>query len=203
MNARLYTSAAVALPDEKLLLQQLAKGDEFAFRKIFDTYRKPVYAYAIHLLKSESLADEIIQDVFLRVWLNKATVVQLGSFKAWLFTIARNRIFDILKIQAKETLLKQSLRTPAPSYETENRISDKEYELLLNDAISQLSPKQQLIYHLSRQNGLKHEEIALKLNISSNTVKTHLVHALRTIKKHLQPHIHAVLACILFNTHLF
>jgi RNA polymerase sigma-70 factor (ECF subfamily) len=198
MNASRYNYTAIVLPDENHLLQQLAIGDEVAFRKIFDAYRKPVYAYAMHLVKSESLADEIIQDVFLRVWLNKATVAHLGNFKAWLFTIAKNRIFDIMKSRAKEALLKQTLRTPEPSYETENQIRDKEYESLLNDAISQLSPKQQLIYHLSRKNGLKHEEIALRLNISSNTVKTHLVHALRTIKKYLQPHIHAVLACILF-----
>ena len=73
-----------------------------------------------------------------------------------------------------------------------------EYAALLHHAISRLSPKQQQVYQLSRENGLKINEIAVELNISSSTVKTHLMQALRTIKKHLQPHLHTIVTGLLF-----
>ena len=197
MKASRYIISTVAPPDEKWLLEQIAQGDEAAFRKVFDAYRDPVYAYILYLIRSQVLADEILQDVFLRIWLNRHTLPEIKSFRAWTFTIAKNRIIDVMKIQAKEALLRSAAPDPAPSCEPEDRIREKEYELLLHDALSQLSPKQQQIYQMSRENGLKLNEIATELNISSNTVKSHLMRALRTIKKNLQPHIQTFLAGLL------
>jgi len=191
------TISIVTLSNEQYLLEQIAQGDESSFRKVFEAYRKPLYAYIIYLIKSEVLADEILQDVFLRVWLNRSMLREVRTFRAWLFTIAKNRIIDAIKLQAKETLLLETAPAPVLNCEAEDRIREKEYASLLNEAISQLSPKQQLIYQLSREKGLKLNEIAIKLNLSSNTVKSHLMHALRAIRKYVQPHLHAILAVLL------
>ncbi|MBN9380211.1 MAG: RNA polymerase sigma-70 factor [Chitinophagaceae bacterium] len=197
MKAPRNTISIVALPDEQYLLEQIAQGDEPAFRKVFEAYRRPLYAYIIYLIKSEVLADEIIQDVFLRVWLNRLMLREVRNFRAWLYTIAKNRIIDVIKLRAKEALLMETAPDPVLNCEAEDRIREKEYASLLHEAISQLSPKQQLIYQLSREKGLKLNEIAVKLNLSSNTVKSHLMHALRTIRKYVQPHLHVILAILL------
>jgi RNA polymerase sigma-70 factor (ECF subfamily) len=199
MKALRNMTSIVELPDELHLLDQIAQGDEPAFRKVFEAYRKPLYAYIIYLIKSEVLADEIIQDVFLRVWLNRSMLPGVRSFRAWLFTIAKNRIIDVIKLRAKEALLIETTPDQVFNCEAEDRIREKEFASLLHEAISQLSPKQQLIYELSREKGLKLNEIAVKLNLSSNTVKSHLMRALRTIRKYVQPHLHTILAFLLVN----
>jgi len=202
MKAHQYTIFALDLPDEKYLLQQIAQGNEPAFRKVFEAYRKPAYSYILYLLKSEVLADEVLQDVFLRIWLNRSTLTDVKSFRAWLFSITKNRVIDVLRTQAKEILLKDAVPDREPSCEMDDRLKETEYASLLHKAISQLSPKQQRIYQLSRENGLKINEIAVEMNISSNTVKTHLMQALRTIRKHVQPHIQTILAGLI-SLHFF
>jgi len=197
MKAHQHTIFNVALPEEKYLLQQIAQGDEPAFRKVFEAYRKPVYSYILYLIKSPVLADEVLQDVFLRIWLNRTTLTDVKSFRAWLFSITKNRVIDVLRTQAKDILLKDP--DWEPSCEMDDRLKEMEYASLLHKAISQLSPKQQRIYQLSRENGLKINEIAVEMNISSNTVKTHLMQALRTIKKHVQPHIQTLIAGLVIH----
>lgn len=198
MKAHQYTIFNVSLPNEKHLLLQIAQDDEHAFRQLFEAYRKPVYSYIVYLIKSEVLADEILQDVFLKIWLSRNDLTEIKSFQAWLYTITRNKILDTLRVQAKEILIKQAVPDITPAYEMEDKLRETEYAALLHNAISQLSPKQQQVYQLSRENGLKINEIAVELNISSSTVKTHLMQALRTIKKHLQPHLHTIITGLLF-----
>jgi RNA polymerase sigma-70 factor (ECF subfamily) len=158
------------LPNEKELLSFIAAGDESAFRKI-------------------------IQDVFLKVWINRHSLVNITNFNAWLYAIARNHIADAMKAIAKErTSHKQWGRViPIGSNQVEEAMADKENQYLLQQALNQLSPQQRLIYNLTRDAGAKHAEIAGQLNISRNTVKTHLVHALRTIRTYLQFHSDRVL----------
>ncbi|HEX6430436.1 MAG TPA: sigma factor, partial [Niastella sp.] len=68
------------LPNEKELLSCIAAGDESAFRKIYDTYRPKMYAYSLRLTEHESIADDIIQDVFLKVWINRHSLVNITNF---------------------------------------------------------------------------------------------------------------------------
>ena len=199
MNSTNVPYTIIALPNEKRLLSEIAAGDEFAFREIFDYYRRPIYAYAMHLLKNEVLADEIIQDVFLKVWLQRDQLNGILHFRGWLYTVARNKMIDALKFQMRENTFKNAAQLAVITNETEELLLEREYDHLVDEAIDALSPKQQLIYNLSRKKGLKHEEIASQLNISTNTVKTHLVQALRTMRKHLLPHLHlAVISLYLF-----
>jgi RNA polymerase sigma-70 factor (ECF subfamily) len=199
MNTSNVPYTIIALPNEKRLLSEIAAGDEFAFREIFDYYRKPIYAYAMYLLKNEALADEIIQDVFLKVWVQRDQLNGVMHFRGWLYTIARNKMIDALKCQMRENSFKNSAQLTVVTNETEELVLAREYDHLVNEAIDNLSPQQQLVYNLSRKKGLKHEEIARELNISTNTVKTHLVHALRAMRKHLLPHLHiAVISMCLF-----
>lgn len=175
-------------------LSAISTGDEAAFRCLFDRYRGRIYTYALRLSENTSLADEVVQDVFLKVWLKRATLPNIENFSAWLYAIARNRMFDMMKQQAREQQTRESVQQEgaASANNAELSLLEKEQQILLKDALAKLSPRQQLIYNLSRNRGMKHEEIADTLNISRNTVKTHLVHALRVIKDHISPYINAV-----------
>lgn len=172
------------LPNEYELLARIAKGDEKAFEAIFHHYRRRVYAYAYHLSGSSEQADELVQDVFLKVWLHRDKIPHVLRFDNWLFTIARNQVFDMLKNMARETSLKRQMAgiQAADANPTEEKIRIRENEEQLQRALDQLPPRQKLIFTMSRHQGMKHEEIATHLHISRHTVKTHLVQALKTLK---------------------
>jgi RNA polymerase sigma-70 factor (ECF subfamily) len=172
------------------LLTKIAAGDEKAFGIVFHHYRKRIYAYAFHLFENKEMADELVQDVFLKLWLSRDKIPGIVKFDAWLFIIARNRIFDTLKLLSREIVINAQIEgglLPDPNT-VENQLIDKENEALLNQALGRLSPQQKLIFTLSRNQGMKHEEIASRLNISRNTVKTHLVHALKVLRAALPLH---------------
>jgi len=196
LEAPVYNATTV-LPDEKALLLYTSEGNEQAFRKLFDAYRQRIYSFALHLTENSSVADEIVQEVFLRVWLHRQKLPGVVHFNAWLHSIARNQVFDALKAMAKERSLAALMPVNSVINTVEAAMADKEYEQLLQKAVNQLSERQQQIYHLSRDAGIQHAEIAHRLNISRNTVKTHLVHALRTIRRYLQYHSDGVLVLIL------
>ncbi len=180
---------------DHILLAGVSSGNETAFRSLFDRYRGKIYTYALRLSEDTSLADEVVQDVFLKIWLKRKELPSIDNFNAWLYAIARHRMFDMMKQQAREmkTLETVQLAAPDATNNAELSLLEKEHQLLLKDALSQLSPRQQHIYHLSRHHGMKHEEIAQNLNISRHTVKTHLVHALRVIRQHITPYINTVI----------
>jgi RNA polymerase sigma-70 factor (family 1) len=172
------------LPNENDLLARVAEGDEKAFALIFHHYRRRIYSYAYHISGSSAQADELVQDVFLKVWLYRDKIPHILRFDNWLFTIARNQVFDMLKSMAREASLRRQIAgLPAPDANpVEDRMLTRENEQQLQRALDKLSPRQKQIFTLSRNEGLKHEEIASQLHISRHTVKTHLVQALKTLR---------------------
>ena len=184
------TTKTFSLPDETDLLALVAEGNEKAFGILFHHYRPKIYAYAFHLFGNIGLADESVQEVFLKVWLNRNKLPHILKFESWIFVMARNQIFDTLKHLAKEASARKQmahLLNPEANL-VEDQVLTKENEIRLQHALDHLSPQQKLIFTLSRNQGMKHEEIASQLNISRNTVKTHLVHALKTLKDILHFH---------------
>ncbi len=187
---------------EQALLVQVANGDETAFRQLYDHYRKKLYAYAFQITESALLADEVVQEVFLKLWVHRQKLLEVKHFNSWLYTIARNHLLDALKKTARETLARKELvRTiPAAINNADDRILFQENEKLLQQALNQLSTQQQLIYHLSRNQGMKYDEIASELNIAPNTVKVHIVNALRSIRKYIRYHsVSVFLLCSYFT----
>jgi len=176
------------LTNENELLARLANGDEKAFGTIFHHYRQKIYSYAFHLCQDPHRADELVQETFLKVWLHRDTIPHVLRFDNWLFTIARNQVFDMLKDMAREVaFLRRAGEDPEPGVNmVEEQLLTRETELRLREAIDQLPPRQKLIFTLSRHKGLKHEEIADELQISRHTVKTHLVQALKRLRTTLK-----------------
>jgi RNA polymerase sigma-70 factor (ECF subfamily) len=172
------------LPNENDLLARLAEGDQKAFSAIFHHYRNRIYSYAFHLSGDTAQADELVQETFMKVWLHREKIPHILRFDNWLFTIARNQVFDMLKHMARETAFRRQvaeLSVPGAN-PVEDSVFNRENEARLQQALDKLPPRQKLIFTLSRQRGMKHEEIADRLQISRHTVKTHLVQALKTLR---------------------
>jgi len=89
--------------EEKKVLELLAQGNEFSFTLLFDHYRGRIFSVALKFLKSRELAEEVVQEVFLKIWSRREDLTRVLDFEAYLFTVARNLIFDLIKDIAKET----------------------------------------------------------------------------------------------------
>jgi len=172
--------------NERELLEQLKTGSEDAFTRLFDNYRGTVYGVALKFLKSPVLAEEIVQDVFLKLWLKRGEMVEVKQLDAYLFIMARNFIFDRLKKMSYETAAQTSLTKPELSVDdTEYLVRQHQCEQLLQQAIELLPPQQKQVYYYAKVNGLSHEMIAEKMQLSKHTVKKHMAMALQAIKKYL------------------
>jgi len=191
--------------DEISLLSAIAKGDEIAFRQLFDRYWDNIYGVAFAFTKSPVIAEEMAQDVFVKIWLKRADLPQVKKFGDYLFIIARNHILSTLRKKILEQPFSDHLLNyfQEVSNTPENQLLLRETEHLLLKAIQQLPPQQHLVYCLSREQGLNQEEIAARLDISKNTVKSHMSKALQFIRNYLQMHAEigafAILYCIVFG----
>lgn len=185
---------------EKELLLLAAQGSEPAFTLLFNRYKHKLYSYLLSLTASPQIAEDIIQDTFLKLWKDRAGLEAIDHLGAYLFTMTRNLAINALKRIARETAILSALQPQQnnPVATAPDNLSLKEVEQLLHQTIQSLPPQQKLIYTLSREQGLKHEDIAHQLHLSSSTVRNHIVQALRTIRKKIELHSISVIGMMSF-----
>jgi RNA polymerase sigma-70 factor (family 1) len=172
-------------PDsEKALLTRVAQGDEQAFASLFHTWRDKLYFFTLRITNSPEIARDLVQDVFVKVWVNRSSLVEVTNFSAWLYRVTQNHALSGMRRMALETtILAEIQRKAATSRQpTDEALLYKQLQEKLQAAIDRLPPQQKLVYTLSRIEGLKHEEIANRLHLSVNTVRNHMTEALRNIK---------------------
>lgn len=172
---------------EKVLLLQVAKGDEIAFRQLYDVYRQKIFSLGMYLTHSEVLAEEIVQDVFMKVWEKRSQMSEISFFNSWIRTVARNTCSNHLRSLAIEKLAlhEYALKTNIAPISPDACFEIKEYKQFLEAAIQQLPPQQRKVYLMSRRQGMKQEDIATKLNISYYTVKEYMKLANRSVINYL------------------
>ena len=175
---------------EKELLLRIAQGDERAFRQLFDQYRDFIYFFAVRLTESDLIAKDVVQEVFIKLWLQRQSLTEVISLRAWIYRLTRNHVLNGLKRRAHEISLLREIGLTIPEHNdpTAETVQYRELEKLLQQAVQQLPAQQQKAYHLSRGEGLKHDEIAARLHISSETVKKHIMAAMQSIREYLRKH---------------
>lgn len=141
----------------------------------------------MYLTKSETMAEEIVQDVFMKVWEKRAELVDIQQFNSWLRRVAKNTCSNYLRDMAVERLAmnKLSEKTDVIASSVESSVIEKEYRQILEEALQRLPPQQKKVYILSRQAGKKQEEIARELNISLYTVKEYLKLAQKSVRQYV------------------
>jgi RNA polymerase sigma-70 factor (family 1) len=178
------------LGDEKTLVLKISGGDKHAFTTLFNFYERFVYAYGKKITRSDELAAEIVQDIFLKIWLAREKMAMVENFGAYLNRLVRNHSLNVLRELAQQSKYQYTLKEKISEMDesTLQQIDYNETSRILNDAIAQLPAQQHLVYKLCHLEGLKYNEVAERLNISSETVRAHMKQALKRIREHFKKH---------------
>jgi RNA polymerase sigma-70 factor (family 1) len=178
-----------AINDERLLLHQIAEGDEKAFAIIVSRYWNNIYAQALTYVKSTHHAQDIVQDVFLKVWEKRRTLINVERFDSFLFIIARNHIISELRKKLAHPLEPEFV----DAYKEDGTVPDKilsfkQLQEHLKNAINLLPQQQKTAFLLSRDEGLSYEAIATQMGLSRETVKKHICRALNYLRTYIRTH---------------
>lgn len=186
------------LYQEKELLQRLSTGDKQAFTVLFDAYWNNIYSVSLVLTKSPQIAEDTVQEIFLKIWNKREELVSVDRFDNYLFIMARNHIFSEfrrLKIR-KDHVEQLQAHFAATLHTPEDQLLYKESAELIEKAVACLAPQQQQVYRLSREQGLTHEAIATTLGISVHTVRNHMIRAIKGIRTYLVDHDNSLLLTV-------
>jgi RNA polymerase sigma-70 factor (family 1) len=188
--------------DETTLISLLRKDSEHAFELLFDHYHNLVYKVAMLYVKSPALAEDIVQDVFMKIWFQRNSLPDILSFESWVYTLARNVTINCLKKLAHESKVRTIFTDEHPPFDnsTDHKIRNSQYNALLQKAIGDLPEQQQKVYRLAKEQGLSYQAIGNELSLSPLTVKTHMTRALAAIRAFLKKHDKDFI--ILFIMHL-
>jgi len=175
------------LVDEAALFANLAKGDERAFETIYRHFSRKLFPFVLKLVKVPELAEELIQDIFVNLWINRQAFSAVSNPSSYLFSIANRQSLKYLKKVANNARILKSITefSETSTNQTEEQIIFRESLDAVNVAVQQLPAQRRLIWELSRNQGLSHDQIAEQLQISKNTVKNQMVHATKYIRNFL------------------
>lgn len=166
------------------LFRLIALGDEPAFAELFRRYDRRIYPFALKMIKNPVLAQEITQEIFIKIWRYRETLSAIDQPESYILTIAARHTLDQIKKRLNENRMLQRFSAGLSSThnDPEELLLLKDTEDLIQQAVDQLPPQQKSVYLLSRRQGMSYEEIGRELNISPNTVRNHLVKALAAIR---------------------
>ena len=176
-----------SLYDEKALLIEIAAGDDRAFRKLYDLYKERFYSLALKMTRSDEVAQDIVQDVFLSIWNRRKCLAEVDRPYSYFFTAVYRRIYQHYRTIALERKLSRVVPFVNESVNTtDEMVLARESGELISRAIAKLPPRQRLVFKLTKQEGLSREDVARRLQVSPNTVKNHLADALKFIRAFLR-----------------
>lgn len=182
------------LPDDKLLFARIAEGDEAAFRKVFLMYMPAFFPMIVQVTRSGPVAEDIIQETFLRLWVHRDKLKEIRNPRAWLLRIAYLQAFTYLRDQNIHDKALARLTTDGTNPgDTELFITFRNTEALVKKAVEELPRQQKAVYRLSRENGYKTDQIARTMGLSEQSVKNTLVRALKFIREYLEKAGHTLL----------
>lgn len=174
--------------EESHLISLLAEDSEYAFQLMYDRHRNRIYQVAIRYLKSPLLAQEVVQDVFLKLWIERKNIKTDQPLEAWLYTVARNNLINRLKKIAIEWKALSNLKNLSDEFvkPPSDKVEESQYNELLKKAIETLPRQQQTVFYLARNEHLTYIQIGEKMGISPLTVKKHMSRALLHIKTYFE-----------------
>ncbi|MEO7533146.1 MAG: RNA polymerase sigma-70 factor [Ferruginibacter sp.] len=164
---------------------KVGTGDDIAFGTLYKNYYFSVSKLVLRYVMSPELAEDISQEIFIKIWESRARLSEIQCFRSYLFIVLRNYTLNILKTAARnEVGLAEIIHHyQAARINTEEEILDKEYQRFLNRTLDKLPPRSKEVFNLCRRQSKSYPEVALQLGISRNAVKNHMVHSMKIIKK--------------------
>ncbi len=170
--------------DETVLLKDMGLGDRKAFDEVYHHYHGEISRYVLKFVKSTETTEDLCQEIFLKVWEKRESLSSLQSFRAYLFTVSKNRVLDFLRHaaterSAREEIIRASLQHTS---HVEEALQSEEYQHYLQKILHELSPRDQEVFRLCREMEHTYDEAAEVLGISRNAIKKHMVKAIKYIK---------------------
>jgi RNA polymerase sigma-70 factor (ECF subfamily) len=173
--------------EEKDLLLRLRKGDVKSFEFLFRFYYEPLLAYAVRILKAEADAEEVVQDLFFKIWRDRKSLKIENSLAAYLYKSVYHQCLNRIRKDKQRQIYREYVSLqPKPELRAEERIQYEELNRKFFELLETMPPRRQTIFKLNRFQGLKYREIAEKLSISVKTVEANMSKALQYLRKHLQ-----------------
>ncbi|TYR36215.1 RNA polymerase sigma-70 factor [Sphingobacterium phlebotomi] len=169
-------------------LLKLKSGDAKAFVEIYDAYHKGIFLFIHKYLRDDMSTEDIVHEVFMKIWEIKERIDPDKSFIAYMYRIARNATYKELKKRLEHASLdifESEGTEPLATESLEESYQAKEYDLLLDHAVKSLPPQRQKVFVLCRQEGKTYEEVANQLCISPYTVKEHMSLAMKSIQDYM------------------
>ena len=179
----------------------MASGDHDAFRQLFDLYADRLHAAVYNYTKSRFVAEELVQEVFIRLWNHRAHLKEVEAPTAYLYRVVFNSINTYLKRTANERRILDRAQAWISSDQNEplQQLEANEMGRIITAAVERLPARKKIIYYLSREQGLSYQEIAEQLHISPNTVKNHLVEAMKLLRGYLKDHALGLLIVLILQ----
>jgi RNA polymerase sigma-70 factor, ECF subfamily len=176
--------------DETSLIQQLHAGSKQAFETVFRTYYKMLCSFAVYYTKNSELAEEIVQDLFCKLWEKRSELKINTSLKSYLYKSTYNHLLNhIRQEEVSKKYVKSQMEISGSGFESTDKIIEKQLAVQIQKAIDSLPEKRREIFILSRNNGLKYQEIANVLDIKLKTVESQMVKALEHLRQNLKEYL--------------
>jgi RNA polymerase sigma-70 factor (ECF subfamily) len=179
---------------ESIWIQKIKTGDSDAFEKLFRQYCQPLINFARHFVRDTQIAENIVQDVFLRIWANRTHLNPSSNIKTYLYCAVKNHAINYLRhahVENRSVDVLKNMNSPVRT--PEEKWQEKEMKASIHLAIEELPEKCRLIFCMSRYDHLTYAEIADIQNLSIKTVETHMGRALKFLRKRLAPFLISLL----------
>lgn len=193
--------AELKLYNEAEILKEVEEGKEAAFSMLIDHYSDQLGRFIFQITQRKEVAEEIVQDIFLKIWISRESLAEVRNFRNWLFVLAKNHALNALRSVVKERMIQEQVKLENLQTMQSNDIpTETDHQLSLVDAaIAGLPPQQRKAFLLSRRYGLKHKEIATSMHLSQETVKKYIQYAVQSIHRHVEKALEVSLLLLFLN----
>ncbi len=170
------------------IVLELSKDNDSSFEELFNYYYPRLFNFSKSFLKIEDGIDDILQEVFVKIWRNRKNIKSPDTFNSYIFTVTRNLLLNELRSRLNNQNIKEEVGrlSVAPEYSLLEQIEFQDLKEKVDNIVNELPGRQKEIFVLSRTEGLSHKEIAEKLKISTKTVEYHIALSVKFLKGRLQ-----------------
>lgn len=179
----------------RCLQERIAIGDERAFRQLFDLFSEKLFRFAFAIVKTKDGATEVVDEVFVKIWKQRAGINNIVYFKTYLYTSVKNTSLNYLSRRANEQITEPFDHINIELEEQQCPFQQMVYADTLKkiqEAVNELPPRCKIIFKLVREDGLKYREVADILNLSVNTVDAQMVIAVKRISEKVKGHFESI-----------
>lgn len=183
------------------LISGLKKDDHDSFQKLFEYYSNPLYKFALGYLKSKEVAEDLVQEVFIKIWNNRKNIKTNTSFQSYLFTIALNSVRKYFNKLSQQNEFKHQILIDFSKNQSDfDKNTDYQYLLdRLDELINQMPEKRREVFIKKKYEEKSLKEIAEELSITTKTVEYHITEAMKYLKKEFAKlHLHGIIFFHLF-----